>query len=76
MRHQDICWMSAADLAKSIRKKKLSPVEVVRDILDRIEVVDPGINAYVTVAADSALAEAKQDEKAVNNMDVTRNWDI
>jgi Asp-tRNA(Asn)/Glu-tRNA(Gln) amidotransferase A subunit family amidase len=47
MRHLDICWMSAVDLAKLIRKKKLSPVEVVRDILGRIEVVNPKINAYV-----------------------------
>jgi len=65
MRHQDICWMSAVDLAKSIRKKKLSPVEVVRDILERIEAINPRVNAYVTVIADSALAEARKAEKAV-----------
>jgi len=65
MRRQDICWMSAVDLAKSIRKKKLSPVEVVRDILERIEVINPRVNAYVTVMADSALAEAKKAEKAL-----------
>ena len=65
MRHQDICWMSAVDLAKSIRKKKLSPVEVVRDILERIEAINPRVNAYVTVIADSALAEAKKAEKAL-----------
>jgi Asp-tRNA(Asn)/Glu-tRNA(Gln) amidotransferase A subunit family amidase len=65
MKHQDICWMSAVDLAKAIRKKKLSPVEVVRDILERIEAINPRVNAYVTVIADSALAEAKKAEKAV-----------
>ena len=65
MRHQDICWMSAVDLAKAIRKRKLSPVEVVRDILERIEAINPRVNAYVTVIADSALAEAKKAEKAL-----------
>ncbi len=65
MKHLDVCWMSAVDLAKLIRKKKLSPVEVVSDVLKRIEAVNPKINAYVTVTADSALAEAKQAEKAV-----------
>ena len=65
MSREDICWMSATDLAKSIRRKRLSPVEVVEDILERIEVINPKINAYVTVTADSALAEAKRAEKAV-----------
>lgn len=45
MGNQEICWMSAVDLAKAIRKKKLSPVEVVRDILERIEAINPKINA-------------------------------
>jgi len=65
MSREDICWISAADLAKSIRRKKLSPVEVVEDILERIEVINLKINAYVTVIANSALAEAKKAEKAV-----------
>jgi len=57
--------MSAVELAKAIREKKLSPVEVVRDILERIDVINPKINAYVTLTADSALAAAKQAEEAV-----------
>ena len=65
MGNQEICWMSAVDLAKAIRKKKLSPVEVVRDILERIEACNPKINAYVTLTADSALVAAKQAEEAV-----------
>jgi aspartyl-tRNA(Asn)/glutamyl-tRNA(Gln) amidotransferase subunit A len=65
MTDQDICWMSAVDLAKAIKKKKLSPVEVVRVVLERIEDINPKVNAYVTVTADSALAEAKKAEKAL-----------
>jgi Asp-tRNA(Asn)/Glu-tRNA(Gln) amidotransferase A subunit family amidase len=65
MINQDICWMSAVALAKAIRRKKLSPVEVVKTFLQRIEAINPKVNAYVTVTADSALAEAKRAEKAV-----------
>jgi Asp-tRNA(Asn)/Glu-tRNA(Gln) amidotransferase A subunit family amidase len=57
--------MSATDLARAIREKKLSPVEVVRSLLERIEAINPKINAYVTLTADSALAEAKQAEDAL-----------
>lgn len=65
MESQEICWMSAIDLAKAIRERKLSPVEVVSALLERIEAINPRINAYVTLTADSALAEAKQAEDAV-----------
>jgi len=65
MTDQDICWMSAVDLARAIKKKKLSPVEVIKTFLERIEAINPKVNAYVTVTADSALAEAKRAEKAV-----------
>ena len=65
MATHDICWMSAVDLAKAIKRKKLSPVEVVEAILRRIEDINPKVNAYVTVTADSALAAAREAEKAV-----------
>jgi aspartyl-tRNA(Asn)/glutamyl-tRNA(Gln) amidotransferase subunit A len=57
--------MSAVDLAGAIAARRLSPVEVVSAILDRIETVNPRINAYVTLTADSALADAKLAEEAV-----------
>lgn len=65
MANHDICWMSAGDLAKAIKRKKVSPVEVITAFLERIEAVNPLVNAYVTMTADSALAEAKRAEQAV-----------
>ncbi len=62
---QDICWMSAGDLAKAIKAKKMSPVEAVRAILSAIDRVNPRINAYVTLDGDRALAAAKEAERAV-----------
>jgi len=54
----------ATKLAQLIRTREVSPVEVVQAHLDRIEAVDPRVNAIVTLA-DNALAAAKAAEAAV-----------
>src|SRR3569832_1189086 len=60
----DIIYSDAAKLAELIRTKQVSPVEIVQAHLDRIEAVDPKINAIVTVA-DGALEAARAAEQAV-----------
>ncbi|MBE0480024.1 MAG: amidase [Dehalococcoidia bacterium] len=65
MPEQDICWKDAVELAGDVRTRRVSPLEVVRHVLDRIERLNPVINAYVTVCAESALAEATKAEEAV-----------
>jgi aspartyl-tRNA(Asn)/glutamyl-tRNA(Gln) amidotransferase subunit A len=50
------------DIAASYRRKTLSPVEVVETHLERIERLNPTLNAFVTVTADSALEEARRAE--------------
>jgi len=61
----DICFSDATELARLIRTQTLSPVEVTRAYLNRIEAVNPKINAVVTLVADGALAAAKVAEAAV-----------
>ncbi len=61
----DICFTDATELARLIRERALSPVEVVEAHLERIEAVNPKINAVVTLAAEEARAEAKAAERAV-----------
>ena len=61
---QYIIFSDATELAELIRTKQLSPVEVVQAYLDRIDAVDPQVNAIVTVA-EGALAAAKKAEAAV-----------
>lgn len=61
---QDIIFSDATRLAELIRTREISPVEVVKAHLDRIEAVDPKVNAIVTVA-DGALAAAKKAEDAI-----------
>lgn len=65
MKTDDIGWLSASDLARLIRAKKLSPVEVIKSFLERIEAINPKINAFVTLTAESALAAAKEAEIAI-----------
>ena len=49
----------ATELAALIRRKKVSPVEVVGAVLARIEKLNPILNAYVTVTADQARRDAR-----------------
>jgi len=65
MTSDELCWTPAQDLARMIRVKDVSPVEVIDAVLARIERVNPTINAYVTVTADRARSAAKAAETAV-----------
>jgi amidase len=57
-------FLPATEQARLIREKELSPVELVTAYLERIDRLNPQINAYVHVAADSALAGAKEAENS------------
>ena len=61
----ELCYTPATALARAIRHKELSPVELVEGVLTRIEAVNPRINAYCTVAADQAREAARSDERQV-----------
>lgn len=54
----------ASTLAELVRRKDVSPVEIMQAHLDRIAAVDPQVNAIVTIA-DSAMADARAAEAAV-----------
>src|SRR5271156_84178 len=51
-----------AELAPRLRKKEVSPLELTRACLDRIEKLNPALNAFITVTAESALEEARAAE--------------
>ncbi|MBM4406543.1 MAG: amidase [Chloroflexi bacterium] len=59
----DLAFTPAWELAKLLRSKKLSPVELTRSVLDRIARYNPKLNAFLAVAADSAMADAKVAER-------------
>ena len=61
----DLVFASMVELARLIRAKDVSPVEVVQAHLDRIAARDGALKSYITVMGDSALAAAKAAETAV-----------
>lgn len=65
MHADDLAFMPASDLSAAIRAKRVSPVEVVEAVLERIERFNPRLNAYCTVTAESARREAVAAEAAV-----------
>ena len=56
---------SAAQLAKLIATKALSPVELTEAYLDRIDRYDSQLHSYITVCRDECLADARKAEQAV-----------
>jgi aspartyl-tRNA(Asn)/glutamyl-tRNA(Gln) amidotransferase subunit A len=65
MNATDLAYTPATELVPRIRSKALSPVELTRAVLERIEKVNPKINAFCTVTAEAALAAARAAEDAV-----------
>jgi aspartyl-tRNA(Asn)/glutamyl-tRNA(Gln) amidotransferase subunit A len=61
----ELCWRPAIELAGMVRRRKVSPVEVVDAALRRIDALNPRLNAYVLVAAESARKEARAAERAL-----------
>ncbi len=61
----DLCWLPASQMASAIKRRKLSPVEVMKAVLARIERLNPRLNAFVTLTADQALKDARAAERAV-----------
>jgi len=61
----DFSYQSAASIAEAIRAKKVSPTEVLEEVIKRIEARNPSLNAFVYKGYDDARAAAKQAEKQV-----------
>ncbi len=61
----DLPALTIADAARQISKKQLSPVELTRAVLERIERLDPKIGAFITVASEQALEAARIAEREI-----------
>jgi aspartyl-tRNA(Asn)/glutamyl-tRNA(Gln) amidotransferase subunit A len=61
---------SIAEAAEEIRVQEISPVELLRECLNTIDRLNPTLNAFITVTAESALAEAKKAEQEIRS----GNW--
>jgi aspartyl-tRNA(Asn)/glutamyl-tRNA(Gln) amidotransferase subunit A len=54
-----------AELAPRLRSREISPVVLTRECLERIEKLNPVLNTFITVTAESALAEARVAEAEI-----------
>ncbi len=64
---EELCFTPATELAARIRRRDLSPVEVVNAFLERIEERNGRLNAYVTVLGEEALEAAREAERALGS---------
>jgi amidase len=62
---RDLTFASAVDLARLYRSRKVSPLEVAQALLERIDAVNPQVNAFVTLAREAALWEARRATAAL-----------
>ncbi|MBV9563756.1 MAG: amidase [Bradyrhizobium sp.] len=58
----ELQWMTATAAAAAIARRELSPVELVRFLLDRIGRLDPRLNAFIRVDAEAAMDQARAAE--------------
>jgi Asp-tRNA(Asn)/Glu-tRNA(Gln) amidotransferase A subunit family amidase len=65
MDEKELAFTPAWKQAQMVAQKQVSPVELTHLYLNRIERLNPSLNAYLTVCADEALAKAKQAESQV-----------
>ena len=65
MSKEDICFMSACDMADAIKRQELTSVEITETIIERIEKINPIINAYCTTTFDLAREMAKRADNKV-----------
>lgn len=61
----DVLHWDLASLARAIKEKRISPVEVTRRLLERVDSINKKLNAYITVLPEEALAAASRAEKEI-----------
>jgi Asp-tRNA(Asn)/Glu-tRNA(Gln) amidotransferase A subunit family amidase len=65
MSKEQICFMSAQEMGEKIKTQELSSLEITETIIERIEKINPIINAYCTPTFDLAREMAKKADKVV-----------
>jgi aspartyl-tRNA(Asn)/glutamyl-tRNA(Gln) amidotransferase subunit A len=71
MAADELSYATIRDVGARLRRRALSPVELTRALLERIEQLEPRLHAFVTVTADRALADAKAAEAALGRGDIS-----
>ncbi|MDZ8050801.1 MAG: amidase [Aulosira sp. ZfuVER01] len=67
MNETDLAFTPALELAQLIRRREVSPLELVNIYLERIERLNPQLGSYFTVMADLAIADAQAKTEVLAN---------
>lgn len=62
---EELCFLPAVELRALIAEKKVSPVELMEDVVARAQRLQPLLNCFITLCADEAMDQARAAEKAV-----------
>lgn len=65
MNKEDICFMSAFEMREKIETQELSSLEITETIIERIEKINPILNAYCTPTFELARETAKKADESV-----------
>ncbi|MHA1728353.1 MAG: amidase [Promethearchaeota archaeon] len=65
MNKEEICFMSACDMIDALKNQELAAQEIVEVIIERIEKINPIVNAYCTPTFDLARKSAKETDKRI-----------
>ncbi|MCL6566664.1 MAG: amidase [Acidobacteriia bacterium] len=69
MRGRELAFFSIAELSGSIRSRRVSPVELVEQVLARLERLNPRLQAYLTVTGELARTQARKAEVEIRRGD-------
>lgn len=69
MADHSLLRLSAIEAAAAVRTRRISPVELIDAVLDAAERTQPTLNAFVTICADTARADARAAERSVTSGD-------
>lgn len=61
----ELHWLSLSEATHAIAHKRLSPVELTQALLERIDRLDPKLNAFIKIDGDAALAAAQAAETEI-----------
>ena len=69
MGNEKLYSLSAVELSDLISKKEISPVDIVKALLERIDEINDDIKAFIHICREEAMADARQAEAELRNGD-------
>jgi aspartyl-tRNA(Asn)/glutamyl-tRNA(Gln) amidotransferase subunit A len=61
----ELPFLTIREISRLIREKEISPVELTKSVLNRIDEIDPKLHTYISVLKDEARSTAKEAEKLI-----------